>query len=367
MGYGRLPFSISPEAVSYVAEIVEGVSDLSLGAGMSSHPKLRRVNRLRSIHSSLAIEDNTLTLDQVTDVVDGRRVFGSPREILEVKDAFACYEMMPRLDPYDVADLLRAHGVMMEGLAEDSGRFRSGGVAVFAGEMPVHTATPADTVPGLIHDLMDWAGESDLHPLIKGCVFHYEFEVIHPFSDGNGRTGRFWHTLILSGWKEVFAWIPVEAAIGEHRSEYYDAIARSTAEGESTPFIDFMLRQIRDAVNKELSRRPGGVEDRVLELIREGRFVSGAEAAETLSVSERTVERAISDLKNRGLIERQGSRKTGRWIVTDRDARHASEQRPRSRGPFLRQVRAIRRAISCSEIRSRLFCLCIMILCLSKT
>ncbi len=274
--------------------------------------------RLRSIHSSLAIENNTLSLEQITDIIDGKGVLGNPREIQEVRNAFECYDFMPSADPNSIDDLLRIHGIMMRYLADDAGRFRHSGVGVFSDKGLVHMAPPADLVPGLMGDLFGWLRESDDHPLIKGCVFHYELEFIHPFSDGNGRMGRFWYTLILSEWMESLAWVPVESVIWGRRSEYYDAIGRSTSLGDSGPFIDFMLEALRDAL-EGLPRPPvsayglSRTESAVFDMIRDGMFLNIDAAAEDLNVSARTVSRALAVLKGRGLVERVGSDRKGSW------------------------------------------------------
>jgi Fic family protein len=178
--------------------------------GASPAPRLRRENRIRTIHSSLAIEQNTLSLEQVTAILDGKRVLGNPNEIREVQNAYDAYEMMLKLNPASVEDLLTAHRLMMNGLVPENGRFRSSGVGVFDGTALVHMAPPARLVPEHIQNLFEWYQKSGLHPLIKSAVFHYEFEFIHPFSDGNCRMGRMWHSLHLGQWKELFFWLPVE-------------------------------------------------------------------------------------------------------------------------------------------------------------
>lgn len=286
------------------------------------NPNLRRINRIMSIHSSLAIEGNTLTMDQVTDIIDGKRVLGNPREILEVKNALSAYDLMGDLDPFDLDCLLKAHGIMMSGIIDDAGALRKTGVGVYSGERLIHLAPPYDRVPELIASLMQWTKDSKDHPLIKSCVFHYEFEFIHPFSDGNGRTGRLWHTLILSKWNDLMASIPVESMIRRHQEEYYEAISRSTADGDSGAFIEFMLEVILEAVkNTSAANRidsTHGINDterKLLHLIVEGEFRTADEVALLMGVSKRTVERSLASLKNKGLIVREGSDKSGYWKV----------------------------------------------------
>lgn len=211
-------------------------------------PHLRRENRIRTIHSSLAIEHNSLSLDQVTAILDGKRVLGNPNEIKEVQNAYEAYEMMLRLNPNSVEDLLTAHKLMMQGLVPENGKFRSGGVGVFDGDRLIHMAPPAHLVPKLIQDLFDWYQNSEMHPLIKSAVFHYEFEFIHPFQDGNGRMGRMWHSLLLGQWKELFFWLPVEELIQSKQAEYYDTLGKSDKAADSAAFVELMLEIIRDTL-----------------------------------------------------------------------------------------------------------------------
>ena len=312
------PFTVSSKSINLVAEICTRL--VSIGTyGESIPPRLRRENRIKSIQSSLAIENNNLTLDEVTDVVDGKRVVGNARDILEVKNAFECYELLNGLNPCELKDLLRIHRLMMKGLQTDAGQLRSVRVGVFAGKTLIHSAPPPELVPGLISDLMSWLESSEDHPLIKSSVFHYEFERIHPFTDGNGRTGRFWHTLILSKWHEEFSWIPIETVVRERQNEYYSALAESNKRNNSEPFIDFMLESILMTVNGMIAPHatdePGlsDTEAKVLGMIRIGTFGNIDNASNALGVSERTVIRALDSLREKNLIVREGSRKSGVW------------------------------------------------------
>ena len=207
---------------------------------------MRRSNRIRTIHGSLAIEQNTLSLEQVTAVLNGKHILAPPKDIAEVKNAYEIYERLDELDPYSVDDLLTAHGIMTRGLVEESGVFRNRPVGVVDSEVNVlHFGTLPQYVPGLVMELLDWVKTSEVHMLIRSCVFHYELELIHPFADGNGRVGRLWHTLLLSKWKSAFAWLPVESIIHGRQQEYYEAINASNNAGESTVFIEFMLSAIK--------------------------------------------------------------------------------------------------------------------------
>ena len=211
-------------------------------------PHLRRKNRIRTIHSSLVIENNTLTLDQVTAIIDGKRILGNPNEISEVRNAYEAYELMLELDPLSADDLLKAHGLMMSGLIPENGRFRSKGVGVFDGEKIIHMAPPAEFVSGQVNDLIGWCSKSSLHPLIKSSIFHYEFEFIHPFADGNGRMGRMWHTLLLGKWKELFYWLPIDELIQSRQKEYYEAFNQANNASDSSCFVTLILEIIRDTL-----------------------------------------------------------------------------------------------------------------------
>ena len=244
------PFHMTDKITFLVTEIGEQVGRISVLQDGVISPHLRRENRIRTIHSSLAIEHNSLTLEQVTAIVQGRRILGNPNEVREVRNAYAAYEMMLKLNPSSVKDLLKAHKLMMNGLIPDNGRFRSGGVGVFNGKVLVHMAPPAEFVPEHMQNLFAWYRQTGLHPLIKSAVFHYEFEFIHPFSDGNGRLGRMWHSLLLGHWKELFFWLPVEELIQSRQQEYYDALGAADVQADSTAFVELMLEIIRDSLRE---------------------------------------------------------------------------------------------------------------------
>lgn len=245
------PYDVTDEMLELTSEIAENLGKLSNVDDLERLPRLRRVNRIKSIQSSLAIENNTLSLIQVTDVIDGKRVLGPQEDIFAVKNAFNAYKMIPELNPFSLSDLKKAHGVMMQGLVEGAGKFRSNSVGVFdeSGKV-IHVAPPCDMVNGLMEQLFEWLKTSKAHMLIRSSIFHYEFEFIHPFADGNGRTGRLWQTALLADWKPVFEWIPVESIIKDHQAEYYRAIGLSTSEGKSNSFILFMLGIIKKAVEE---------------------------------------------------------------------------------------------------------------------
>ena len=320
--------------VSEISEQV-GIVTTLLGDNVPS-PMLRKANRIKTIHSSLAIEHNTLSLKQVTDIIDGKHVLGAPNEIQEVKNALQAYQLMSQLDAFKEKDLLRAHELMMLALVDNAGCYRHAGVGVFDGDKCIHMAPPADRVPALMADLFEWIKKTDVHPLVSSCVFHYEFEFIHPFIDGNGRMGRYWQTMLLSKWKGIFSWIPVETIVKEHQQDYYDVIAKCDTVGNSTVFIEFMLRCLLDAMkriedepeelpNKLPNKVPNklrlqypGLSDAVWnvyqELMEDG-HASAATVGSHLGISDRMVRKHISVLRDAGIIERIGGNKTGYWKI----------------------------------------------------
>lgn len=328
------PFVMTEEITNLVIEIGEQVGAIATYDTLQSNPKLRREGRIKSIYSSLAIEQNTLTLDQVTDVIDGKMVLGPRQDIKEVKNAYEAYEHVSALDPYSVGNLLLAHKIMMEGLVKEAGRFRSGNVGVYAGGELIHAGSPANYVPELMKQLFDWMKKSKLHPLVKSCIFHYEFEFIHPFADGNGRTGRLWQSLILQRWREFFIWMPIETLIHARQTEYYRALNTSNSAGESSVFVTFMLEVIRDALqdvikNQNTTQNVGinvgtnvGVnvgtnEEKVLLLLKQDSGLTAKTLAATLGLTDRQIERIISGLKADGKIVRHGANKNGYWEVCD--------------------------------------------------
>lgn len=245
------PYAITEEMLELASEITENLGRLSGISDLKKLPRLRRVNRIKSIQSSLAIENNTLSLEQVTDVIDGKRVLGPEDDIIAVKNAFEVYKRLSEFDPFSLGDMKKAHGIMMKGLMSGAGELRTAPVGVFNEKGKViHIAPPQEMVPDLMMQLFDWLKDSKTNMLIRSSVFHYEFEFIHPFGDGNGRTGRLWQTALLASWKPIFEWVPIESIIKDNQEEYYSAIALSTSEGKSNTFILFMLGVIKKAVEE---------------------------------------------------------------------------------------------------------------------
>lgn len=269
MGEYRPPFTITNKMLSYVSSISEKIGRISVIGNLESKPHLRKNNRIKSIHSSLKIEANSLTLGQVRDVINGKAVLGEQKEIQEVKNAYTAYEHLVEINPYDIWHLKKYHGIMTKYLVEESGEFRSGEEGVFNGDHCIFMAPPARFVPQLMNDLFAWMKKArkDVHPLILSSVFHYEFVFIHPFADGNGRMARLWHTAILSKWKPVFEYIPIESRIEKFQDEYYDAIAQCHVAGESTIFVEFMLSQI-DKILDDISIQINGENEYLPETVQ---------------------------------------------------------------------------------------------------
>ncbi|MDR1728164.1 MAG: Fic family protein [Acidobacteriota bacterium] len=245
------PYTITEKAADYLAKIVETVTRLEYGTGFKRDIRLHRENRVRTIHSSLAIEGNSLTLGEVTAIIEGRIVAGKQTEVKEVKNAYEAYDKIMTFDPYAVKDFLNAHKLMMQGLVAEAGKFRSGDVGVFDGDVAAHIGARPQFVPGLIRDLFDWAKESELHPCLKSAILHYEIETIHPFADGNGRMGRLWQTLLLAKWNSIFAWIPMESVMYEKRPQYYQAIEAARNANDSGVFIEFTFSAVLDTITDQ--------------------------------------------------------------------------------------------------------------------
>ncbi len=304
------PYTITPVILNLVAQISELIGRYTVLAEENLTPHLRRENRIRTIQASLAIENNTLTLEQVTAVIEGKRVLGHPREIQEVHNAFAAYEAMERWEPTSQEDLLAAHGVLMSVLIDHPGVFRSGGVGIFRGEQLLHMAPPADRVPLLMADLLDWLKDTEEHPLVAGCLFHYELEFIHPFADGNGRMGRLWQTLILRNWKPLLAHLPVETVIRDRQEDYYRVLAEADARADTTPFVEFMLKALRDSIRETLSTDQVNdpVTDQVALLIGAigGNEMGGTDLMNVLGLSHRPTfrENYLNPALERGWVNR---------------------------------------------------------------
>jgi Fic family protein len=353
MSHYAPPFTLDYAMLGKVAEIAERLGRWREASRDALLPQLRRDHRIRSVQASLAIEQNTLTLEQVTAVLDGKPVLGLPREVQEVKNAFAAYDMLPKWDPTRRAHLCAAHALLMRGLADDAGRLRSGGVGIYRGERLVHMAPPANQLPRLLKDLLGWLAQTEAHPLIASSAVHYELEFIHPFSDGNGRIGRLWQTLILSRWQPMLAYLPVETVIRQRQDDYYRALGESDRASDCSGFIRFLLEAIDDALREALEvdgvrdrpwMTPAGMpvetlveapvetpvetlvrapvkvrvsaEEALLAVLTSQPRATLAEAAAHLGKSVSAIERTARRLREAGRLRYVGPRKGGRWEVT---------------------------------------------------
>ena len=320
------PFTVSAKAINLIAKISSQLERYAIRMEQEDTLRLRRANRIKTIHSSLAIEGNTLSEGEVQAVLEGKKVVAPLKEIQEVKNAIKTYELYPKLNPFSIQDLLLAHGTMMSGLVDEAGMFRKGGVGVFDGDKPIHIAPPADRVRDLMSDLFGWLENADDHLLIRSCVFHYEFEFIHPFADGNGRIGRLWQSLILGRLNPIFEHLPVENMVYSNQQAYYHAINRSSDLGDSGPFIDFMLEEILNALVDHQGKSNADIADekglnyqqlRVLGYLRADRHTTAAKIAADLDMSARQIERMLADMKAKGIIRRIGANRNGYWEIVD--------------------------------------------------
>ena len=338
------PLPLSQELLHQVAAICGALGRWSAREEAAPSPRLRRENRIHTIQASLAIERNSLSVEQVSAIVDGKPVIGPPRDIQEVRNAIAAYEALPRWIPGNRLHLLEAHGLLMAGLIEHPGRFRRGGVGTYRGADLVHMAPAAGRVPALVDDLLGWLDASDWHPLLTSSVVHYELEFILPFADGIGRLGRLWQTLILSRWQPLIlsrwqpllAWLPIEKVVRNRQEAYYDSLGRADQAGDLTPFVSFMLKAIGSALQQAIRQQsaaplPGseissemgseiaaGTAERILALLAAPPRLSARLLAQTLDLSARAVEKQLAALQAAGRLRRVGSARTGHWEVLGR-------------------------------------------------
>jgi Fic family protein len=314
------PLTLNPALLNRVAVIAEALGRWSARQDSQPSPRLRRENRIHTIQASLAIEQNSLSLEQVTALFDGQRVVGPARDIQEVRNAIAAYEALTRWNPAKREHLLEAHGLLMAGLIDAPGRFRNGGVGIYRGDQLVHMAPPAARVPSLVADLLAWLASSDWHPLITSCVAHYELEFIHPFADGNGRLGRLWQTLILSRWNPLLAWLPIEEVIRSRQQGYYESLGQADQLGDLEPFVSYQLEAIHDALRSEIGSEKGSemgseIDALILRDLAAEPTLSARRLAERLQLSQRAVEKHLAALQKGGRLLRHGSPRAGSWQV----------------------------------------------------
>lgn len=321
------PFKITSRIIELISNISEKIGEINYLQDSKQNVRLRKENRIKTIHSSLAIENNSLSIEQITAIIEGKHVLGNPNEITEVKNSIQAYDLLLSLNPYQEKDLLKAHQLMMQNLVDRNGKYRTDGVGIFDGEKVVHMAPPAKRIPELMADLFEWLKTSDVHPLIKSCVFHYEFEFIHPFQDGNGRMGRLWQTVILKDWKEIFAWLPVETLIKENQKEYYNVLGTSDSEANSTKFIEFMLTLILNTIEeiikneKKVTQKVAAKvtvnQNKILDAIKENPYVTQVELSEIVGIARKNIIENMKKLQANGLIKRVGADKNGYWQIKE--------------------------------------------------
>ena len=316
------PYTITSKILLLTNEITEMITKVSAVKKEKTAPVLRKKNRVRSITGSLQIEGNTLSEEEVTALIEGKRVLGSVREIAEVKGAIKAYEQIEQYDPKKLDDLLLAHKRMMGGILENAGVFRSGNVGIYGKEGVSHVAPPPYRVPELMGELFAWLGNTTEHPLITSSVFHYEFEFIHPFRDGNGRIGRLWQSVILGSFRDIFYFVPIESVVKKHQKAYYEALESAGSAGESTPFIEFMLENIHQSVKEFLKEYQKSdlessqkSDQKIVALMKQDAKITIKELALRLDMSESGIKKVITKLKKEGKITRVGSAKGGYWQV----------------------------------------------------
>lgn len=304
------PYTITSKITHLVAQISEAIG------GYYAHENLRlhRVNRIKTIQGTLAIEGNTLSTEQVTAVLEGKPVIAPMNEVQEVRNAIKAYELLDTLNPHKVEDLLKAHAVMEAGLIDEAGQFRKGGAGVASGKTVIHYAPDAERIPYLIKDLFEWLNTTDEHPLIASCAFHYEFEFIHPFADGNGRTGRLWQTLILSRWRPIFKNLPIENIVYKYQKEYYKAIAVSGGTEGCTPFIEFILGVIAETLTTQ-DATPKTTQELILDEIRKSPQVTRVELAAVIGITPDGVKYHLQKLTKAGVIRHVGATRSGEWVI----------------------------------------------------
>lgn len=312
-------YTITTKILKLTSDIVEAMTEIKQSEKKLSTPNLRKKNRVKSITGSLQIEGNTFTEEKVTAMIEGKRVLGSVKEISEVEGAIIAYNNLDNYAYKNINDLLHAHQLMMNNLLTDAGSFRKGNVGVVGKDGVSHVAPPAIRVNELMNNLFDWLSSTDEHLLVASCIFHYEFEFIHPFSDGNGRIGRLWQTVILKAYKDLFGYLPIESIVKENQQKYYDALEQSGADGESTAFIEFMLDVILKTVKQftSISNHKSNLKSDqiILRLIKANNKITIKQLCEKTKLSESGVKKVIRKLKDNGSLERIGSLKGGHWEV----------------------------------------------------
>lgn len=318
------PYVVSGKAMGLIADIAAAVERLRIVLEGPDGVRLRRIGHVRTLRGTTAIEGNTLSEEQITALLDGKRVVGDRREIAEIEGAHRAYGRIAEFNPHSLRDLLKAHALMMGGLVERPGRFRTGGVGVVDSRGRVlHMAPPAHRVPDLVRNLFAWLAASPDPVLVTSCVFHCEFEFIHPFSDGNGRMGRLWQTALLGAWRPEMLAVPVENIVWAHQAGYYDAFRASGGPEGCGPFIDFMLDKIllavraagEGAASKSRDKSREKSREKILRLLKDDPFLTQAGLAAALGLSVKAIEKNIRQLKDANRLRRIGPDNGGHWEV----------------------------------------------------
>lgn len=247
------PYDITKTILNLYGQITEALGICQSLMLVKPEARLRKQNRIKTIQSSLAIEGNTLNIENVTAIIDNKKIIGPQKDIIEVQNAIEAYDLLNSFNPYKKQDFLKAHKLLMIDLVSHAGEYRKTQVEIIEGKQVTHIASTSEMIPGLMNDLFKYLKQDEDLEIIKSCVFHYEMEFIHPFEDGNGRMGRFWQTRILMNVNPIFEFVPIEKLIKDHQQEYYDALAVSDSTGKSTIFIEFMLNIINGALRNTIS------------------------------------------------------------------------------------------------------------------
>lgn len=312
------PYTITTKIVNLISQISEELTKIEIDEQRLITSNLRKINRIKTLAGTLEIEGNFLGEEKITAILDGKTVLGTFSEITEAKGAIEAYKEFENYNPKNLTDMLKAHHILMKDMINSAGNFRSINVGVGGKDGVAHIAPPPNQVLKLMKDLFDWLGVTDEHPLITSSVFHYEFEFIHPFSDGNGRIGRLWQSVILYNWKKAFIAIPTESIIRDHQEEYYQAIENSTNLGESTPFIEFMLEVILESIQSSVKssvKSSVNTEDKILILMKQNTIITMKQLAQVLNLTQRAVEKQVAKLKDEGKLKRVGSARKGEWEI----------------------------------------------------
>lgn len=312
------PYTITSKMVTFISQISEEIAKIEFHEASIITPNLRKINRIKTLAGTLQIEGNFVGEEKITAILEGKRVLGTMQEITEAKGAIGAYEAFESYDPKNMDDLLKAHTILMEGMLKTPGQFRTVNVGVGGKSGVTHVAPQPHLVPELMQKLFDWLAHTDEHPLIVSSVFHYEFEFIHPFSDGNGRIGRLWQSVILHSWKNAFIAIPTESIIRDYQERYYEALEASGSAGESTPFIEFMLEVILHSIQssvKDSVKSSVNTDEKIIAILQEHPTLTIVQLAQMLELSTRAIEKQLAKLKDTGKLERIGTARKGEWKV----------------------------------------------------